>query len=350
MSKEPIKPRGLGRGLAALLGDDAPAAAPERPSPPPVRQPPEAPAAAPTAPPAASPVSPSATLPIEWLQRGKYQPRVEFDDERLGQLADSIAAHGLVQPILVRPLRGPDGAAIAQRYEIVAGERRWRAAQRAKLHEVPVVIKPLADRDALEIALIENVQRADLSPIEEAIAYRRLQSEFGHTQERIGATVGKSRTHVANTLRLLDLPADVVAMIGDHRLDAGQARALLGTRDPTSLAQYGLEQGLSTREFERLGNVAKDAAKAGWDGKGVPPGWSKSAKKSTGQPASAKPGGSGKAADKDADTLSLERTLTESLGLRVEIEQVGSSEEGRMMIHFENFDQVDLLVQRLTRK
>jgi ParB family chromosome partitioning protein len=344
MSKEPIKPRGLGRGLAALLGDDAPAAAPDRPSLP------AAVPAAPAAPPAPAPVTPTATLPIEWLQRGKYQPRLEFDDERLAQLTDSIAAHGLVQPILVRPLRGPDGAAIAQRYEIVAGERRWRAAQRAQLHEVPVVIKPLADRDALEIALIENVQRADLSPIEEAVAYSRLQSEFGHTQERIGTTVGKSRAHVANTLRLLDLPADVTAMIGDHRLEAGQARALLGTKDPTALAQFGLEQGLNTREFERLGNVAKEAAKAGWDGKGVPPGWSKSAKKSSGQQRSAKPRTSGKAADKDADTLSLEKTLTEALGLRVEIEQTGSSEEGRMMIHFENFDQVDLVVQRLTRR
>jgi ParB family chromosome partitioning protein len=295
-------------------------------------------------------VTPTATLPIEWLQRGKYQPRLEFDDERLAQLTESIAAHGLVQPILVRPAHAADGTPIPQRYEIVAGERRWRAAQRAQLHEVPVVIKPLADRDTLEIALIENVQRADLNSIEEAIAYRRLQSEFGHTQERIGATVGKSRAHVANTLRLLDLPADVVAMLADHRLDAGQARALLGTKDPTSLAHFGLEQGLSTRGFERLGNVAKEAAKVGWNGKGVPPGWSKPATKATGHQASPKPSTAAKGGEKDADTRSLERTLTESLGLRVEIDQVGSGEESRMTIHFENFDQVDLVVQRLTRK
>ncbi len=344
MSKEPIKPRGLGRGLAALLGDDTPAPPPDTP---------EMPAAVTVAPaaPSSSTVAPTGTLPIEWLQRGKYQPRLEFNEESLAQLAESIAAHGLVQPILVRPLRGADGAVIAQRYEIIAGERRWRAAQRAQLHEVPVVIKALADRDALEIALIENVQRADLSPIEEAIAYRRLQGEFGHTQERIGATVGKSRAHVANTLRLLDLPPDVVAMITDRRLDAGQARALLGTRDPTALARFGLEQGLSTREFERLGNVAKDAAKTGWDGKGVPPGWSKSgAKPSPRGRAPAKPVPAAKPGEKDADTLSLERTLTESLGLRVEIDQIGRGEEGKLTIHFENFDQVDLVVQRLTRK
>ena len=345
MSKEPIKPRGLGRGLAALLGDDPPAETPD------VAKNPSSAPAAPAAPPAAPSVAPTSTLPIEWLQRGKYQPRLEFNEEGIAQLAESIAAHGLVQPILVRPLRGADGASVAQRYEIVAGERRWRAAQRAKLHEVPVVIKPLADRDALEIALIENVQRADLSPIEEAIAYRRLQSEFGHTQERIGATVGKSRAHVANTLRLLDLPADVVAMITDHRLDAGQARALLGTKDPTSLARFGLEQQLSTREFERLGNVAKEAAKSGWDGKGVPPGWSKSAAKSPGRGKTASgPTSPAESAEKDADTRSLERTLTESLGLRVDIVQVGRGEESRMTIHFDNFDQVDLVVQRLTRK
>jgi ParB family chromosome partitioning protein len=338
MSKEPIKPRGLGRGLAALLGDDTPAPveAPETP-------------AAPAAPPSAPPVVPTGTLPIEWLQRGKYQPRLDFNEEGIAQLAESIAAHGLVQPILVRPLRGADGAPIAQRYEIVAGERRWRAAQRAQLHEVPVVIKPLADRDALEIALIENVQRADLSPIEEAVAYRRLQSEFGHTQERIGATVGKSRAHIANTLRLLDLPADVVAMIADHRLDAGQARALIGTKDPTALARFGLEQRLTTREFERLGNVAKDAAKIGWDGKGVPPGWSKSGTKPAAR-SGAKPAPAAKAGEKDADTRSLERTLAESLGLRVEIDRVGSGEETRMTIHLEHFDQLDMVVQRLTRK
>jgi ParB family chromosome partitioning protein len=342
MSKDPIKPRGLGRGLAALLGDDpAPVAAAD-----------SVPATAPAAslPPAAAAPLPTTTLPIEWLQRGKYQPRLDFDEGSLAQLAESIAAHGLVQPILVRPLRGADGAPIAQRYEIVAGERRWRAAQRAKLHEVPVVVKTLADRDALEIALIENVQRADLNPIEEGLAYRRLHNEFGHTQERIGATVGKSRAHVANTLRLLELPVEVADMIIGKRLEAGQARALLGTRDPTALARFGVAQGLNTREFERLGSLAKQAELEGWDGVGVPPGWSKAGgAKGAGRggakpaPAAAKPG------EKDADTLSLERTLAESLGLRVEIDQVGRGEESRMTIHFENFDQVDLVVRRLTR-
>jgi ParB family chromosome partitioning protein len=340
MSKEPIKPRGLGRGLAALLGDDPPAAAPETI---------DTQAAAPAPVPSTVPAVPTTTLPIEWLQRGKYQPRLEFNEEGIAQLAESIAVHGLVQPILVRPLRDPDNVVIPQRYEIVAGERRWRAAQRAQLHEVPVVIKALADRDALEIALIENVQRADLTPIEEAIAYRRLQSEFGHTQERIGTTVGKSRAHIANTLRLLDLPADVVAMIGDHRLDAGQARALLGTKDPTSLARYGLEQGLTTREFERLGNAAKDAAKAGWDGKGLPPGWNKSGKKpaARGAAVSASPA---RAAIKDADTRSLEKSLTESLGLRVEINPVGPGERTQLTIQLETFDQLDQIIWQLKRQ
>ena len=167
MSKEPIKPRGLGRGLAALLGDDAPNEAPTA-----TREPMRV-SVSPATPLAAAPIT---TLPIEWLRPGKYQPRVEFNEDALAQLAESIAAHGLVQPILVRPLPAPDGTDAPLRYEIVAGERRWRAAQRAKLHEVPVVVRSLADRDTLEIALIENVQRADLSPVEEAIAYRRLQS------------------------------------------------------------------------------------------------------------------------------------------------------------------------------
>ncbi len=340
MSKEPIKPRGLGRGLAALLGDDpTPAAADTLATP----------QSAAPAPSAAAPPPPTMTLPIEWLRPGKYQPRLDFSEDSLAQLAESIAAHGLVQPILVRPARDRDNVVIPQRYEIVAGERRWRAAQQAKLHEVPVVIRALADRDALEIALIENVQRADLNPIEEGLAYRRLQNEFGHTQERIGATVGKSRAHVANTLRLLELPAEVANMITDHRLEAGQARALLGTKDPAALARFGVEQGLSTREYERLGNLAKEAAKAGWDGTGVPPGWSKVAAKPSARgaakpaPAATKPG------EKDADTLSLERTLTESLGLRVEIDPLGRGEESRMTIHFENYDQVDLVVRRLTR-
>ncbi len=341
MSKEPIKPRGLGRGLAALLGDDTP---------PPAAEAPETPVAVPAPAPPSATIVPTTTLPIEWLQSGKYQPRLAFDEDALAQLAESIAVHGLVQPILVRPARDRDNVVIPQRFEIVAGERRWRAAQRARLHEVPVVIKALADRDALEIALIENVQRADLNPIEEAVAYRRLQSEFGHTQERIGTTVGKSRAHIANTLRLLELPADVTAMITDHRLDAGQARALLGTKDPTSLARFGHEQGLSTREFERLGNLAKEAAKAGWDGKGVPPGWSAAARKSAGRTATPSNAPPKAAAQKDADTLALETTLREALGLRVDIELVGPAEAARLTIHLDSFDQLDMVVQKLTRR
>ncbi|TXL73003.1 ParB/RepB/Spo0J family partition protein [Vineibacter terrae] len=347
MTKEP-KHRGLGRGLAALLGDDVQAA------PPPGASPASAPAAgtpAPASPPAA-PVATSAgttTVPITWLKASRYQPRTVFDPAHITQLADSIRAHGLVQPLLVRPVTDAPN-----RYEIVAGERRWRAAQQAQLHDVPVVVRALDDREVLEIALIENVQRADLTPIEEARAYRRLVDEFSHTQEQLAATIGKSRAHVANLLRLLDLPAPVQAHVEQGRLDMGHARALIGTPDPVFLADYVINKKLTARRAEQLAADAKEARKSGWDGRGLPPAWAEPA---AGDAAGTPRAGKAPAAEampnakaKTAETRGLERSIEEALGLKVSIDVTGPREEARLTIWMDNFDQMDDVVERLTRR
>ena len=236
----PPKPRGLGRGLSALLGDDDVAAA-VAPLPPPGAAAPVAPASvvAPSAanavPAVARPVGSRAplVLPIGQLKAGRMQPRKTFED--METLVASVKEFGLLQPILVRPLPGTP-----ETYEIIAGERRWRAAQKAQLHEVPVVVRTMDDRDALQIGLIENLQRADLTAIDEAQGYRRLAEEFGQSQEEIAKTVGRSRPHVANTLRLLDLPEPVQDMVRDGRLSAGQARALVGMPDPVGVAPLAI--------------------------------------------------------------------------------------------------------------
>jgi ParB family chromosome partitioning protein len=339
MSKD-LKPRGLGRGLAALLGDDVP---------PPTH-------AGSTV--AAAELAPSptrgtgvTTVPITWLKPGKYQPRTAFDPERLAQLAESIKAHGLVQPILVRPI--PDKP---DRYEIVAGERRWRAAQQAQLHDVPVVMRPLDDRETLEIALIENLQRTDLSPIEEARAYRRLRDEFKHTQERLAETIGKSRSHVTNTMRLLELPAPVQAHIEDGRLDMGHARALIGTPDPVFLADVIVDNAFTVRRAELLANDAKEAVRHGWDGKGLPPPWKSPDQRGTPTPAASSAGKRGAAhspaptAAKTAETRALERSIEEALGLHVSIEVTGPGETTRLTLVMDNYDQLDDVTTRLTRK
>ncbi|MGE3936182.1 MAG: ParB/RepB/Spo0J family partition protein, partial [Rhodospirillaceae bacterium] len=192
MSEERGRTRSLGRGLSALLGEDAPA--PAVPPPPAAAAPDDARAAR--------------TAPIEFLRPNRYQPRRRFDESEIDALVDSIRANGIIQPILVRPHPDEPG-----RYEIVAGERRWRAAQRAQLHEVPINVRELSDKSALEVALVENIQRQDLNAIDEAEGYRRLMAEFGHTQEDIATTIGKSRSHIANTLRLLSLPAPVQQLV-----------------------------------------------------------------------------------------------------------------------------------------
>jgi ParB family transcriptional regulator, chromosome partitioning protein len=352
MTKEP-KPRGLGRGLAALLGDDAQltsppgAVAPAAPSPAPAEAAPRAPGAM--------------TVPTAWLKPGRYQPRTTFDPERLAQLAESIKTHGLVQPILVRP-----AADAANRYEIVAGERRWRAAQQAQLHDVPVVVRTLDDREVLEIALIENLQRTDLSPIEEARAYRRLMVEFRHTQERLAETIGKSRSHVANTLRLLELPGLVQGHVEQGRLDMGHARALIGTPDPVFLADHVIAQQLTARQAEQLAASAKEAKQQGWDGHGLPPDWGRtllherlgappprgrgSDKPSRGESGSGARGTPAVAKGKTAETRSLEKSIEDALGLKASIEVTGPGEATQLTIWMENFDQMDDVVERLTRK
>src|ERR1700756_2656821 len=218
---ERAKRRQLDRGLAALFGETEMDAVAEPPA--------------------------QRRIPIELIRPGAFQPRRRFDEAELDALAQSIREKGIIQPLLVRPLAG-DAAA----FELIAGERRWRAAQRVGMHEVPVIIRPLADSEALEIALVENLQREDLSALEEAEAYRRLIEEFGRTQTSLAEALGKSRSHVANTLRLLSLPAPVRRRLEDGVLSAGHARALLAAADPEALAQEVVRRGLNVRATERL--------------------------------------------------------------------------------------------------
>lgn len=301
------KRKGLGRGLAALLGED--------------------PAVAPAAGAGESRRAPQQlALPIEHLVPNRYQPRTKFDEESLAQLADSIREKGIIQPIVVRRAKE------AQRYEIVAGERRWRAAQRAQLHQVPVVVRDFSDAEALEIAILENVQRQDLNAVEEALAYRRLQREFNYTQEQLGQALGKSRSHIANTLRLLVLPEMVRGLIVDGKLTAGHARTLVAADQPEVLARRIVAEGLNVRQAEEL--VAGE--------------------KSTRSGQKPKPGGAGgggpaSADDKDADTLALENSLSEQLGLKVAIVLGGGGEAGELRIAFKDFDQLDDLCRRLSR-
>lgn len=322
--KKPKPGKGLGRGLAALLGDDGEKR---------VFQEPRAAAVAPA--PAAVPGPTAAeiealrretfTLPIEFLRPGKFQPRRIFDDGALQQLAQSIREKGLLQPILVRQT-GKDV------YEILAGERRWRAAQLAKLHDVPVVLRDFADRDALEIALIENLQRRDLSPIEEAQGYARLRDEFGATQQELAEALGKSRSHVANMLRLLDLPDKVRKLLDEGKIDAGHARALFNADDVAAVAERVVAQGLSVRQVEKLVQAQRG-------GDGQPSSAGKRA-----APAS----GAAPAAAKSADVRALEKQLEAALGLRVEIGQ-GQGERTQVTLHCDDYEQLDDVVARLNR-
>ncbi|MBS0519730.1 MAG: ParB/RepB/Spo0J family partition protein [Proteobacteria bacterium] len=315
MSQSP-KPRGLGRGLSALLGDEDVAAA-VAPAPPP---PPVPAAVSEASKPAPAPRTPP-TLPITYLRPGKFQPRTVFEDK--DGLVDSVKQFGLLQPILVRPLFGEPDA-----YEIIAGERRWRAAQKAQLHEVPVVIRSLDDLDALQLALIENLQRTDLSPIDEAMGYRRLMDQFNQTQEQVAETMGRSRPHIANTLRLLDLPEEVRAMVQRHELSAGQARTLLAFPDPLLMAERTLKEKLSVRELERLAAGEKPAAKRATAGKSAPAG----------------------EGTKTADTRALEKRIEEALGLKASLSLRGLGEQSILTLEIRDYDQLDLVVERLTRR
>jgi ParB family chromosome partitioning protein len=248
-------------------------------------------------------------VPIELIRPSPFQPRRRFADAELDALAQSIREKGILQPLLVRPLADDEVA-----FELVAGERRWRAAQRVGMHEVPVIIRPLADSEALEVALVENLQREDLSALEEAEAYSRLIGEFGRTQGSLAEAVGKSRSHVANTLRLLSLPAPVRRRLEDGVLSAGHARALLGAVDPEALAQEVVRRGLNVRATERLvqrrGEMQRPRRHL-----------------------------------RDADTLALERELGARLGLRVTLEP--KQRGGALTLHYSSLDQLDRVLSLL---
>ena len=292
------KQRGLGRGLNALFEDEETEfhAAVE----------------------ANVPGAKRDVIGIEQLHPGSLQPRHVFDDEALDQLSASIKEHGVLQPLLVRR----DPAGVGDQFEIIAGERRWRASQRAQLHELPVIILELDDTQALEIALIENLQREDLNPIDEALGYQKLMDDYGHTQEKLAAALGKSRSHIANMVRLLNLPMSVQEMVADHALSSGHARALITAKEPEVLAKQVVAKGLSVRETERLANELSDKPKK---------------KKSAG---SVKTG-------KDADTLALESDLSNTLGMAVSIDSK-DGKSGKVSISFKNLDQLDSLLKVLS--
>jgi ParB family chromosome partitioning protein len=259
-------------------------------------------------------------VPIGDLRPGRFQPRTKFDEEDIASLADSLRRKGMLQPILARPvLAGADGD-----LEIVAGERRWRAAQQASLHEVPVLVREFSDVEVVEIALVENLQRTDLNPLEEAAAFKRLQDEFGFNQAEIGEAVGKSRSHIANTMRLMELPSEVQTMLEDGRLTAGHARALLGSDNAIALAHTVIDRGLSVRDTEAL--VKQESQ---------PPSGSAAGR------AAAKAGGD----EKDADTKDLENRLAERLGLKVDIN--GRGEKGRVVLHYTDLEQLDDIIAKL---
>lgn len=258
----------------------------------------------------------SKQVPIEFVHPGKYQPRRKFDEEAIQGLVESVRDKGILQPLLVR--RDPD---TTNSYELIAGERRWRAAQIAGLHEVPVVIRDLSDREALEIALIENIQRQDLTPLEEAEGYRRLMEEFEHTQEDLARAIGKSRSHVANMMRLLALPDPVKTMVQDGALTAGHARALLTSADPESVAREVVKRGLNVRQTEEL--MRGDQPKAPKNGGGSSPA----------------------PALKDVNLLNLEEEISARIGLKVAINPQG--QRGSITIHYQTLDQLDDVLHRL---
>ena len=294
------RPMGLGRGLSALLGEankDVPVQGE------PVAQ--EAPSSGQRS---------IQLLEISRISPHPEQPRRHFDAAALDELAESIATRGVIQPIVVRP-------AGVDMFQIVAGERRWRAAQKAQLHRIPAIVRDFSESETLEIALVENIQREDLNPIEEAQAYKRLIDQFGHSQEALARTVGKSRSHVANLMRLLDLPDGVQDLVMTGQLSMGHGRALIGAPGCASLAEEIVRKGLSVRETERLVRKARDAAKG------------KTSAVSVG-------------AGRDPDLIAMEEHLADLLGLKVGITHEGG--KGALTLHYSNLDQLDMICQRLT--
>ena len=292
MSDAKTAKRGLGRGLSALMADmdlgDAPSSA----------------------------ARDKTVLPIEQITANPDQPRRSFDPEALQELAASLKQRGVLQPLIVRPHPRDHGL-----YQIVAGERRWRAAQMAQLHEMPVIIRDMSDTEVLEVAIIENIQRADLNAIEEAASFRQLMDRFGHTQERLAEALNKSRSHIANLLRLLSLPDSVQEMVKDGKISAGHARALITAPDAAQLARKVAEKGLSVRDTEDM--VRKLA-----------------------QSPDAKPRKSSRSSEKDADTRALEGDLSAHLKMKVEIAHAGT-DGGQLVITYKDLDQLDHLCQLL---
>ncbi len=292
MTDKTARPRGLGRGLSALMADVTTDTGADRPR------------------------RPDLAVPIENLHANPDQPRRSFDDGPLAELANSIREKGIIQPLIVRPLPGREG-----HYQIVAGERRWRAAQIAQLHQAPVLIRPYTDTEVLEVAIIENIQRADLNAIDEAAGYRQLMDRFGHTQDQLGTALGKSRSHIANLLRLLTLPDEVQAHVVAGYLSAGHARALVGHPEAVRLAQRVIADKLSVRETERLAKAPVDQ------------------KRST---------RSGAPAQKDADTLQIEQELTATLHMTVRIDHAPGGEGGKVTLVYRSLEQLDDLLRTLS--
>jgi ParB family chromosome partitioning protein len=286
------RPNRLGRGLAALIGDMPPMEAPRL---------------------VESASGGQKRLPLDFIIANRANPRRDFDPDQLEELTNSIREKGVMQPLLVRPSEDPNI------FEIIAGERRWRAAQRAGLHDVPVVIREVDDKEALELAIIENVQRVDLNPLEEAQGYEQLIEQFSYTQQDLAQVIGKSRSHVANTLRLLKLPQDIRQMVTDGQITAGHARTLITADDPATLARQIVEQGLSVREAERLSQTGNAAPRR------VP----------------AEPD------LKDPDTVALEKRLSDALGLKVLIDHKPTG--GKLEIRYRTLEQLDTVITRLDR-
>lgn len=298
MTKRPSERRNLGRGLSALMADidvSSTVAGSERVRAEGLRE-----------------------IPIEHIRPNPEQPRRSFAPEALEELAASIREKGVLQPLILRLDPGLPG-----HYQIVAGERRWRAAQMAKIHSLPAVLRDLSDAEVLEIAIVENIQRADLNPLEEALGYRQLMDRFGHTQEAMAQALGKSRSHIANLLRLLGLPAEVQDHLREGRLSAGHARALITAENPSELARRVIRDGLSVRALETL--LQKE----------------KGHKRPPRQPRYMIPGS-------DADTRAMEADLSEQMGLPVRIDHVAGTQSGRVIVRYDSLEQLDALIAALS--
>ncbi len=294
MAQAKTERRGLGRGLSALMSDIDPT--PARKADAPTRK-------------------TEVFIPVDRISPNPNQPRRNFTEDALKELAASIRQKGIIQPLILRrDPRNADG------YEIVAGERRWRAAQRAQLHEVPAIVRNLDDTQVLEIAIIENIQRADLNAVEEAAGYRQLMDRFGHTQEKLAEALGKSRSHIANLLRLLTLPETVLDLLRESKLSAGHARALVTAHDPIGLAQQVVKKGLSVRQTEAL--ARGEAAARSTNDNGAPA--------------------------KDADTKALEKDLSAALGMPVSIKSLPGAISGAVTIRYKDLEQLDEVCRRIS--